>query len=75
LARFIKRRVDKTLFVAPSHSWNYVNNTENPADVATRETAYKKSDFVNLWLNEPKFLLQDNVNIVSPQCVSLYDKT
>jgi len=45
--------------------------TENPADVATRETAYKKSDFVNMWINGPKFLLQDNVNIVSTQCVSV----
>jgi len=29
LARFVKRRVDKILFVASSQTWNYVNTTEN----------------------------------------------
>ena len=33
LSRFVKRRVDKILRVAPNDGWNYVSTEENPADV------------------------------------------
>ena len=36
LPRFVKRRVDKILLVAPGESWNSVNTHSNPADMGTR---------------------------------------
>ena len=56
LSRFVKRRVDKILRVAPNDVLNYVSTEENPADVGTRDGAFKKSDSVKLWLEGPKFL-------------------
>ena len=65
LARFVKRRVDSILSVAPSSAWKYVSTAQNPADVGTRETSYNNSYFVDLWLNEPEFLLLNSVNVNS----------
>ena len=65
LARFVKRRVDSILSVAPSSAWKYVSTAQNPADVGTRETSYNNSYFVDLWLNGPEFLLLNSVNVNS----------
>ena len=62
LLRFVKRRVDKILGAAPANAWTYVHTSLNPADVATREDACKNPESVQLWLNEPDFLLQEQVN-------------
>ena len=48
LARFVKRRVDKILRVSLSATWKYIHTSQNPADVGTRGTAYKKPEFVKL---------------------------
>ena len=45
-ARFVKRRVDCILCVAPSEAWKYANTTQNLADVGTRETACKNPESV-----------------------------
>ena len=65
LARFVKRRVDSILSVAPSSAWKYVSTAQNPADVGTRETSCNNSYFVDLWLNGPDFLLLNSVNVNS----------
>ena len=44
LSRFVKRRIDKILCVAPSSAWKYVKTSENPADIGTRDGAYKRSE-------------------------------
>ena len=48
LARFVKRRVDKIVRVAPASAWNYIHNTQNPADVGTRSAACRNPDSVRL---------------------------
>ena len=68
LARFVKRRVDKTLRVSPSATWKYIHTSQNPADVGTRDTAYKKPEFVKLWLGGPEFLAQRYVDVVALVC-------
>ena len=62
LLRFVKRRVDKILGAAPANAWTYVHTSLNPTDVATREDVCKNPESVQLWLNEPDFLLQEQVN-------------
>ena len=49
LARFVKRRVDKIVRVAPASAWNYIHTTQNPADVGTRSAACRNPDSVRLW--------------------------
>ena len=66
LARFVKRRVDAILRVAHSGAWSYVSTGWNPADVGTREAAYKNPDHLKLWLNGPSFLLMDSVVVSAP---------
>ena len=68
LARFVKRRVDKILRVSPSAAWKYIHTSHIPADVGTRGTAYKKPEFVKLWLGGPEFLAQRYVDVVAPAC-------
>ena len=63
LARFVKRRVDKILHVSPSTAWKYVHTSQNPADVGTRDAAYKNPESIKLWLGGPEFLLQRCVDV------------
>ena len=70
LSRFVKRQVDKILRVAPNDVWNYVSTEENPADVGTRDGAFKKSDSVKLWLEGPKFLSEAAPSEVVTVCMS-----
>ena len=68
LVRFVKRRVDKILaFFAPD-AWWYVNTSANPADVGTRENAFKNSESIKLWIEGPAFLVegQEDVKSLSP---------
>ena len=59
----MKRRVDKILRVSPSAAWKYIYTSQNPADVGTRGTAYKKPEFVKLWLGGPEFLALTYVDV------------
>ena len=70
LSRFIKGRVDEIFQVAPSDVWNYVSTEENPADVGTRDGAFKKSDSVKLRRERPKFLTESAPNEDVTVCVS-----
>ena len=70
LSRLVKRRIDKILRVAPSNVWSYVSMEENPADVGTRDGAFKKSDSVKLWLEGPKFLSEAAPSEVVTVCMS-----
>ena len=70
LSRFVKHRVNKILRVAPCDVWNYVIVEENPADVGTRDSAFKKSDSVKLWLKGPKFLSEAAPSEVVTVCLS-----
>ena len=63
LDRFVKRRVDKIVRVAPTAAWNYIHTTQNPADVGTRSTACRNPDSVRLWLEGPGCLLQERVDV------------
>ena len=71
LSRFVKRRIDRILRVVSSGAWKYVNTSENPADIGTRDGAYKRSESIDFWLQEPSFLLQQQVDVESAQCVSV----
>ena len=62
LARFVKRRVNIILRVAPLNVWKYVPTSQNPADVGTRETTSRTLESVNVWLRGPSFLLLDLVD-------------
>ena len=66
LARFVKRRVDRVLQVAPADAWNYVNTLHNPADVGTREDGVKRSSGHAFWLSGPRFLLEPGLDAVAP---------
>ena len=70
LPRFVMRRVNKILRVAPGNKWNYVSAKENPADIGTRGGAFKKSDSVKLWLEGPKFLSEATASEVVTVCIS-----
>ena len=70
LFSLIKRQVDKILRVAPNDVWNYVSTEENPADVGTRDGAFKKSDSVKLWLERRKFLSEAAPSEVVTLCIS-----
>ena len=61
LSRLVKRRIDRILRVASSGAWKYVNTSENPADIDTRDGAYKRSESIDFWLQGPSFLLQQQV--------------
>ena len=63
LDRFVKRRVDRIVRVAPTAAWNYIHTTQNPADVGTRSTACRNPDSVRLWLEGPGCLLQERVDV------------
>ena len=58
LPRFVRRRLDKILRVAPSSAWNYIHTSLNPADVGTRESANRNPESVSLWLRGPTFRTQ-----------------
>ena len=62
LIKFVKRGVDNILGAAPANAWNYVHTLLNTVDVATQEDACKNPESVQLWLKEPDFLLQKQVN-------------
>ena len=62
LVRFVKRRVDKILRVAPSSAWQYVHTSLNPADVG----AIKHPESVSLWLQGPAFLVSEEEHGKSP---------
>ena len=66
LARFVKRRVDKILRVAPSSAWQYVHTSLNPADVGTRDSTIKHPESVGLWLQGPAFLVSEKERVISP---------
>ena len=58
LPRFVKRRVDRILFVASADASSYVNTSLDPADVGMRMESVKWSDSHKLRLKGPDFLLQ-----------------
>ena len=60
--------------MAPSEAWKYVNSTQNPGDVGTRETACKNPESIKLWSEGPKFLLQENVSVF-PESVPVVRRT
>ena len=62
------------LCVASCEAWKYVNTTQNPADEGTLETACKNLDSAKFWLEESKFLLQENIN-VSPVSLPVVRRT
>ena len=68
LARFVKRRMDKILHMSSSAAWKYIHTSQNPADVGTRGTAFRKPEFVKLWLGNPEFLAQRYVDVVALVC-------
>ena len=61
LPRFVKRRVDKILLVAPADAWNYVSSGDNPSDIGTREDCVKKFECTSRWLHGPDFLMQEKL--------------
>ena len=65
LVRFVKRRTDKILLVAPPEAWRYVHTSVNPSDVGTREGTIKRSEAVELWLHGPAFLRTREVQPLS----------
>ena len=67
LARFVRRRVDRIYLVTPPDVWRYVNTSCNPADVGTREGSVKQPGSLALWLEEPRFLLQENFIVMVPE--------
>ena len=56
--------------VAPGDVWNYISTEENPADVGTRDGAFKKSDSVKLCLEGLKFLSAAAPSEVVTMCIS-----
>ena len=62
LPRFVKRRVDKILLVAPADYWSYVHTLINPADVGTQVEGVKKAEGHSVWLNGPDFRLREDTN-------------
>ena len=75
LPRFVKRRVDKILLVAPADAWNYVHSSVNPADVGTREASAKHSNCYALWLDGPKFLLDGSLELEPSILTTVVHKT
>ena len=70
LSCFVKRRVNKILRVASNDAWSYVSTKENPAEVGTRDGAFKKSDSVIVWLEGPKFFSEAAPSEVVTVCMS-----
>ena len=56
LSRFVKRRVERILQVSPGNVWKYVDTSQNPADVGTRDVIGKNPECIDLWLGGPVFL-------------------
>ena len=52
LSRFIKRRVDKILGIAPSNCWRYVHTSVNPADIGTRDGITKNLHSLGLLFSQ-----------------------
>ena len=75
LPRFVKRRVDKILLVAPADAWNYVHSSVNPADVGTREASAKHPNCYALWLDGPKFLLDGSLELEPSILTTVEHKT
>ena len=67
LARFVKRRVDRILFVVSASCWRHVNTSLNPADVGTRAQSSKQPSSLDLWLKGPSLLLQEQVDARPPE--------
>ena len=55
------------LLVEASSCWRYVNTSLNPADVGTRALSCKQPSSLDLWLKEPSFLLQEQVDARPPE--------
>ena len=71
LSRFVKRRVEKILQVAPGNVWKYLDTSQNPADVGTRDIIGKNPECIDLWLGGPVFFQQEPVSIAGSKCVSV----
>ena len=56
LSRFVKRRVERILQVAPGNVWKYVDMSQNP-------------ECIDLWLGGPVFLWQEPVSVGGSKCV------
>ena len=48
LSRFVKRRVERILQVAPGNVWKYVETSQNPVDVGTRDVIGKNPECIDL---------------------------
>ena len=69
LSRFVKRRVERILQVAPGNVWKYVDTSKNPADVGTRDVIGKNPECIDLWLGGPVFLRHEPVSVAGSKCV------
>ena len=79
LSRFVKRRVERILQVAPGNVWKYFDTSQNAAEVGTRDVIGKNPKYVDLWLGGPVFLRQEPVSVAGSKCVpvvcmTLYSK-
>ena len=45
--------------LVPKAHWHYIDNKQNPADIATREISFDDFKYSYLWWHSPRFL-QDN---------------
>ena len=69
LSRFVKRRIERILQVAPGNVWKDVDTSQNPADVGTRDVIGKNPECIDLWLGGPVFLRQEPVSVAGSKCV------
>ena len=69
LSSFVKRREERILQVAPRYVWKYVKNSQNPADVGTRDIIVKNPECIDLWLGGPVFLRREPVSVAGSKCV------
>ena len=72
LSRFVKRRVDRILQVAPGSVWKYIDTSQNPADVGTRDVIGKNPECIDLWLGGAVFLRQEPVSVAGASVCLLF---
>lgn len=53
---FVRHRVSAIQEIIPSQNWNYVNTTENPADLVSRGCDIHTMKASNLWFQGPSWL-------------------
>ena len=58
---FVANRVKEIRDTSSPSQWDYVKSEENPADIASRGISMAETEMVELWLNGPLFLRQDDL--------------